>query len=369
MTRHRPSLLPALALLGVLAAGAAFLLRRERVASWIEMPSTELGRAGVIDERAATRLFELQRIGKEYAYDPVALLVMRPNLRMEWPWPEAEGGKLTMRTNALGLREDEPTLAEKPGLRILVAGDSHTCGLIDNPKTFANRLEARLRTLPGREALEVLNAGVGFTGPACYRGMLEKQLGLRPDVFVAVLYTGNDFFDALRMQLLLDGRNPSWGEEAYRTRLTRAFELAEAAASQGYNQAFRFKHFPAEPEPALAAAIESFLRMQERCAEVGIQFLAVVLPTKMDVEPEDDSALQEAARKVLELTPEEAALNRTLGRRFAEAMSVAGVRCLDPLEAMRGAPHPLYWRRDYHLGDAGHALLAELLFEELHASL
>ena len=115
--------------------------------------------------------------------------------------------------------------------------------------------------------------------------------------------------------------------------------------------------------------IESFLSMRDRCAELGIAFLAVVLPTKMDVEPEDDAAALALVRRELEFSPEEAALNRTLGRRFAESMATAGVPCLDPFEAMRAAPHPLYWHEDYHLGGAGHALLAELLFEELQARL
>lgn len=366
----RPPRWPYLVSFALLAGCGLYLLRNPRLVSWLERRSPPVYEpSDRIDERAAKSLFDLPRIGHDYVYDPVALLVMKPDLLMEWPWPEGPGGKITMRTNSLGLREDEPTALEKPGLRILVAGDSHTAGVIDNALTFANRLEARLRALPGRETLEVLNAGVGYTGPYCYRAMLEKHLGLRPDVFVAVLYTGNDFWDDLRIRLALEGRTPPWPDEAYRARLTRAFEHELASSSQGYNQAFRFKNFPAELEYALAAVTESFLGMRDRCAELGIAFLAVVLPTKMDVEPEDDGAALEFVRRELALDPEEAAVNRTLGRRFAEAMSAAGVRCLDPFESMRAAPHPLYWHEDYHLGDAGHALLAKLLFAELQARL
>jgi hypothetical protein len=109
--------------------------------------------------------------------------------------------------------------------------------------------------------------------------------------------------------------------------------------------------------------------MQALCTEHGIHFLALVLPTKMDVEPEDDAAIQRAALESLGLSDEEAGINRVLGQRFTRAMEAAGIRCLAPLEDMRRAPHPFYWRQDYHLGPAGHALLAELLERELRASL
>lgn len=370
MPRLRRSSLLALAALIVLAAAAAALLRDPRVSAWVKGHSVHvLDRRHAIDLRAAGEIFDLERIGDEYAYDPVALLVCRAGREQDWPWPEAPRGAFTLRTNELGLHEDGPTLAAEHGTRILVCGDSHTAGVVDNSDSFANRLEARLRALPGHATLEVLNAGVAYTGPYCYRGMLEKRLDLQPRVCVAVLFTGNDFWDDLKIRYALDGWTPPRCNEEYLARLVAASARWRGPVSQGFNQAYRFEHFPWERERALAAVIESFLAMRDRCAQLGIQFLAVVLPTKMDVEPEDDAGVQTAVRTELGLTPEAAAVNRELGRSFAESMARAGVRCLDPLEALRRAPHPLYWRQDYHLGRAGHELLSELLFEELRASL
>ncbi len=358
------ALAAAIGLLGLL------LLRNPWSRAWIKSHASHTFQArDELDESSASFLFDLPRIGGQFRYDPVAHLLFRPGIEQVVLWPEHPAGRFVVRTNELGLREDEPTAREKRGARILVAGDSHTAGLVSNPETFANRLEARLRARPGRADVEVLNAGVSFTGPHCYLGILEKFLDLQPDVFVAVLFTGNDFHDDLRVRYLLDGWSPPLGDEAYVERLLAAQKSWSGPVSQGFNQAYRWKHFPWEPEPALEAVIDSFLAMHARCAEERITFLAVVLPTKMDVEPEDDAEVQESVRAGLGLAPEDLAVDRGLAERFVAAMRAAGVRCLDPLEEMRAAAHPLYWRMDYHLSLQGHELLAELLERELASEL
>jgi hypothetical protein len=322
-----------------------------------------------LDEEGVNLVLELERIGDDYHYDPRAYLQMASDREQEGVWPEHPSGKIQFRTNNFGFRQDEPTLVEKRGFRILVAGDSQVAGPVHNAETFTHLLQVRLRAEVGQESLEVLNAAVPYTGPYCYLGVLRKYLTLAPDVFVAVFYTGNDLWDDFKVRCYLDGTPQLWPDGEYRRRVTAATERAPAPMRQGMNQAMRWKTFPAEAESALAAVIESFTRMHALCAEHGIQFLALVLPTKMDVEPEDDAATQAAARESLGLSTAEADLNRVLGLRFARAMEAAGIRCLDLLEDMRRAPHPLYWRQDYHLGPAGHALLAEPLERELRASL
>lgn len=351
-----------LAILGI-GAFAAWQLRSSQL--WFDVRGLRGGTPHAdLDEEGVNLVLELKRIGEDYRYDPLAYLQMTPEREEVIAWPEHPSGKVRYRTNNLGFRQDEPTLVEKRGFRILVAGDSQVAGPVHDAETFTHLLQVRLRAA-GRESLEVINAGVPYTGPYCYAGVLRKHLMLAPDVFVAVFYTGNDLWDDFRVQCYLDGTPCSSPGEEYRRRVSEATERAPAPMRQGMNQAMRWKTFPAEAERALAAVIESFTRMHALCAEHGIQFLAVVLPTKMDVEPEDDAATQEAARESLGLSTEEIEINRVLGQRFVRAMEAAGIRCLDPCEDMRRAQHPLYWRTDYHLAPAGHALLAQLLEREL----
>jgi lysophospholipase L1-like esterase len=279
-------------------------------------------------------------------------------------WPEHPDGDIVLITNDQGLRENAPVEAQKQGRRILVAGDSHTGGLVMNEATCPNLLERNLSALPGWEGVDVVNAGVPFTGPICYHGILRKYLYLKPDVFIAVLFTGNDFADDLRLQYILDGWSlPQIGGE-YRDRVRAATKQHPGGLYQGFNQAIRWKYFPSEMDHALEIVIASYKAIQELCDEKGIEFLAVVLPTKMDVD-DDDLETQRSTREQLGLSPEDVAVNRRLGAHFAAAMKAAGIACLDPIETMKAHQRPLYWTKDYHLGAEGHVLLAEQILRKL----
>lgn len=80
-------------------------------------------------------------LGDTFRLDPVAMLVPRPDLDEHWFWPEHPAGGFRLHTNADGFRKDVPTRAEPPDLRVLVTGDSHTFGLVDNGESYPNLLE------------------------------------------------------------------------------------------------------------------------------------------------------------------------------------------------------------------------------------
>ncbi len=351
------------------AGALAFFLRRgegDGTGERAEAPASDAGARAPLDEQEVHELFTLEAIEGGYRYDPVACLLLRPDMIRTWQWPEHPEGRLTLRTNNLGFREDRPTDLKKRGLRILVSGDSHTAGLVENEDSFANLLEARLREQPGRAACEVLNAGVPHTGPYCYLGVLRKYLWLEPDVFIAVLFTGNDFWDELKVRTYLEQRTmPPEGDVQYLARVQGAHRRWPGPVSQGLNQAYRWKHFREEPDRALEAAVATYREIQQLCSDSGIEFLAVVLPTKMDADAGDDADVLEAARLALGLDETDMGINRSLGERFVRGLERAGIRCLDPLPHMRASSTVLYWRRDYHLGLNGHALLARLLEDEL----
>ncbi len=332
---------------------------------WIKSTfKNPIGPTGELDARTAINFFDLNRIGNKFIYDPLAYLIPKPNQTSNWDWPEHPAGRFRIVTNDLGLREDASVTPDKRGPRILVAGDSHTGGLVNNSETFANQLEVTLAAAEGWKDVDVVNAGVPFTGPSCYLGILKKYLYLKPDVFIAVLFTGNDFVDDLRLRYVLDGWSLPRAGGKYREQLRTATEQHPAGLYQGFNQAVRWKHFPREMERSLEVVVQSYRNIQTLCTENGITFLAVVLPTKMDVDS-DDMEAREAIREVLGMTPEDVGLNRQLGDRFAETVRAAGIHCFDPTDVMAAHEEPLYWTQDYHLGLAGHTLLARELFEVL----
>jgi len=235
--------------------------------------------------------------------------------------------------------------------------------MVENAESFSNVLEAHLAAAGPH--VEVINAGVGNTGPHNYLGTLQRNLYLKPDVFIAVLYTGNDFVNALAISDFFSKRPESRLEgddgQAYQRMMLDAYKSFGATVVDRFNQALKFTRFPADGEIALAASIDSFRQMAAICREQHIGFLAVLLPTKPDVEQDDREAFLDVLG-TCGLSEAEYGIDARMGARWAEALRADGISVLDTTDALRAAGDtPHYWRKDWHLNVAGHALVAGLL--------
>jgi hypothetical protein len=325
-----------------------------------------------IDEETARRIFATLKgdtRASRVRYDPFTVVTRDPDFDVERIWPEHPHGRFHMRTNNLGLREDEPTLVEKPTgvVRVLVAGDSHTDGVVDNRDSFPNVLERLLEDDPGVEGrrYEVLNAAVGSHGPGNYLGTLRKFLYLEPDLFVVALFVGNDFADAFQMRTWIHGISIEASLEEDVSRLQAAAERWPDAIAQGLFQAHRFSCRPGwEKEVALEATLAYLLEARMLCLSRGIQLIVVTLPRKESVDEiaEEESTEQ---RRALGLTKDEALCGELLRDRLAAALATLDFRLVDPSERMISEPAPCYWTQDYHLNLTGHRIVAEVLLPKV----
>ncbi len=297
-----------------------------------------------------------------YKADETAGHVHQPHAYRSFGWPEAEGGKMIMKTNNLGFREDQDTADEKgPGtVRVLVTGDSHTDGVVQNAESFSNLLEAMLNE-KGNGRYEVLNGGTGYYTFQNYLGFLKKYLYLKPDVFIAAVYTGNDFLDAARL-LEAGGMRVSRSDD-YTRPLYKQSEAVGLALAQSINQIYYFRFFPQMKEPVLESAAEAFAGIKTLCEENGISFLTVLLPAKADGEWASDQAVLDELKAGLSLTPEDLAINKDLTSALKEKLSEKGVAYLDLADAMRNHAEALFWKKDHHLNPRGHRAAAKALYE------
>ena len=112
---------------------------------------------------------------------------------------EVGRSEVPIRTNSLGLRSPEVTLAKPPDtFRILVLGDSVTFGWsLRGEDTYASQLASLLATLRPNQRVEVINAGVsGYGTWQELRWLQETGLALEPDVIIVQAHL-NDAADNL----------------------------------------------------------------------------------------------------------------------------------------------------------------------------
>lgn len=131
--------------------------------------------------------------------------VFNPDLGVKTLRPASSlvGSKITIDTNAFGLRSPEIPLEREPhSFRMAVVGASSVMGEMapSNEATFAYILERKLRISHPGARIDVINAGISGHRLADQRMMIESVVqAQQPDLIV--LYSGfNDFADYCRRE-------------------------------------------------------------------------------------------------------------------------------------------------------------------------
>jgi hypothetical protein len=288
------------------------------------------------------RKWTVQLASDGYMRDGGAGHLHRPNFHTIIDWPEHPRGSFAMSTNNIGLRRDADTFAKKTRRRILVTGDSHTDGFVDNADSFAARLESMLT------GAEVLNAGANVYSPYNFAGCFEHFQYLHPDLLIAVVYTGNDFHDVIRVAATRNMVDPKPMPVGYDIEIKRAIDAHLGVFHQGGNQQMYFDAMPCMKAESVRLTADELARLKAVCIANGSDLLVVLLPTKFDTD-----------------APEITTPHRRLALSLSDQLRSKGVDVFDPFDAFIESNDELFWHADYHLNVAGHELLARLLHEEL----
>mgnify|MGYP001607393706 CR=1 FL=1 len=274
-------------------------------------------------------------------------------------------GKIVVTTNNFGFKENENTNEKKePGTkRILVTGDSHTDGVAYNEETFPNQLEILLNSED--EKFEVLNGGVGYYGPQNYLGFLKKYLFLQPDFFFVVVYTGNDFLDGVKLESKNSRLEIPLRPPDYFVNLWRLDVEMPGMSGQAMNQIKFFKQFPDLKKNAMDIFINSFSGMKKICNENKIDLMVLLLPAKLDVEPETDSARINKASAIMSFSEGDLKINTQLTDEFAHWLSSKKIDFINLSGELKISEEELFWKQDLHLNHNGHKAVAEIVIEML----
>jgi len=316
----------------------------------------------VIPRADAELLFPpIQR--ERYVYDEVCNFRFRANKRVDVVFEEHPAGGYSVGTNSAGFLKDAELLVD-PELRVLVTGDSHTAGVCDNSENLTAVLEASLREQHAGRAIEVLNAGCGFYTFYQYLGVLERCLVLEPDVFVVVVFGGNDFLEVCRLRHYFQRTERQKPDLDYWSRLKafhRAVDGAGPWMSQGLSQLFYFAEMPEEERLALEATELAVKEIVELCRANDITPVFAYVPPMWDVQLERYDPEFPRLREEIGLGERGLAGAEPCAQVLSRVLDDLDVPLADLRPAFRAADEKLYWDTDQHINVRAHALVAESL--------
>ena len=311
----------------------------------------------------------IQPRGERYVLDPIVYYKLAPHLDYERKFREHPAGRYRVQTNAKGLRNAADIRAERPDVRVLVAGDSHTRGLCSNDETFAALLEDGLRRARPGETVEVLNAGVDSHHHYMYVGDLERYgPELAPHVFVAVVFGGNDFAGALKFQRYFRRRPMYARGAAHAVELDHGRLAGLRWLDQEIQQIRYFLDNPselAEIEALDDAAANEIARLAR---EHGAQPLIVYLPPPSRGQPARYGPDMAKLARAFGVAPRELAFTDRIADAWMRSLAASGIPHVDLRPAFRAREEPLYWK-DGHINLAGHRAVAEALLPQIQALL
>ena len=292
---------------------------------------------------------------------------LAPGIATRMRGPEYD---VEVRTNSLGLRDDEP--GPKAGRRVLLLGDSFAMGYgVPRGQIFADLLEKQL-------GIDVVDAGTGgYEIVQQPRMLADLAPRLQPDLVVYALYLGNDLAQNDEWEITPDGvlRNRQRQypvQQAREVKLVRLVQDFLYGVRQGRSEkegewlpfdgylALCARDLGEDARRDYADADRLLGDVQAEAKRLGIPLLVVEIPYRSMVEPEARASL---ARKVPGLE-EHYDLGRP-AREIGARMDARGIAHADatPFLVQQHATtgEGLFFPIDGHLTPAGHAALARFL--------
>jgi lysophospholipase L1-like esterase len=249
-----------------------------------------------------------------------------------------------LRTNSLGMRDDEPLPRDTPGLfRVLALGDSVTYGYrVAAEEGFCSVLEREFAAAPPRDGVrvEVLNTGVsGYSSRDEALAFEGKWQALQPDL-VLIGYCLNDPESEARQPLPRFFTPPRWWQHSALLRYLVQRSRGKKIRELGGGDYFRYLHAPGE---APWESVErSFDRIGELARAKQLPVVLAIFPL-FSPEPWADYGL------------------RAVHAQVAEAARSRGFLALDLLPRFEREPPEslIFDQADSHPNALGHRLAAE----------
>ena len=318
----------------------------------------------------------------------------RPNASVRRSTSEFD---IELKTNSTGLRDDEIP-EEKPAdeHRVLCLGDSFVLGYtVDRHDLFVDLLEKSWRE-EGRE-VQVINGGTeGWSTDQEVLWYLEESAKLQADTVILFAYENDIYYCGERNytrypkpRFNADGlpepaqlENPGSSSLSQRFAIGRFLSFLRSQVRPGREAEllshgdaripFEFGPLLNDQPPQLAEAKErlrgALIALRARCERDGSRLLICPIPSESAIHPAERQRFQEGP--FAKINPDDWSPDAPVDY-FLSTASGLNIHTLDPRAGMRAAAEdgPLYFEEEWHFTPRGNQVLAQLLYEELSASL
>lgn len=320
-----------------------------------------------LEQRRAERFFPRGNV-KRYAYDPWTYIREVGGVYMKLKWPEHPDRQWIWHTNDLGCREDAKVSDPPPPLRVLIAGDSHACGLCNNSETFASHLERRIGGARG-EPIEALNAALGGYTFFNYLGTLYRFRAFDPQVMVVTVFGGNDFAELLPLYLYFSGEEWRELDPQELVERTAGVKASPEAMGQGMAALHALKYWPEMSTRLVEVAAKLSAEIARAARVEGAEPVFVFIPSPFELRWPDPPTSIARAREALKLEERDFEVATRMADDFLARLRAEGMTAIDMRPAFAAEPKPPYWRCDFHLDLRGHELVAQALEPAISALL
>jgi hypothetical protein len=345
-------------------------------------------------------------LNQRFYLDPELGRLPLPHIALAIPCPEYSKQTVLFRTNNLGFREDHDTaLTSASAHRIMVFGDSHTEGMVDNEDSFPH-VAQRILNADGLD-VEVLNAAAGMFSLYQEFLLFRRLLPVHPEIAIFAFYTGNDYSDLtfkdLSPYLTVDNgaieEHPPllprmalrdvfahrstilsflrstihWIDPRPRNGFEQAQRIKVHALSQSLLQAYYFEKVHPE-QFAEVSRLQQYVvtRIVGTAKQNHVQLLFLILPTKYQIERESDAETFTTLEALLGLDRQNK-FDDLVRRDFTRILNTSNVGYLDSYDELiriRGRTgEELFWRDDQHLNDRGHRVVGAIVASKLSSML
>jgi lysophospholipase L1-like esterase len=275
------------------------------------------------------------------------------------------------RQNNLGLIRAEDVQSLPDARRVLLLGDSHMMGVVDNADNASDVLERALRERSGDPNAAVYNGGCA--NYSLYQYVLRARTlvdVLRPDTLVAVIFLGNDLLELEDVERphLDDAlvERPARSDAPPPLAMERWDALGQPSQNlfwQGLNQAAYLRDSPRRFRPVLAKARRSLELLAALAKRRQMPLIVALLPSYDLVFPERAAAESPGVRDLVAGNP-----NVNVRAGLLAMLAELGIPYVDLVEPFRADGRDALYALDYHIYVEGPRLLAEALLPSVLAA-